>query len=192
METDARLKPSGCAIAAVALERFGPAAPGESIVHGAATPGGLAGGDGDVDPWIDAVRSRGIERVVCLLSERQLRRYHALLDAYRREFCADAVTHVPMTDHALAEEDQLRAALEALRAADDADEPVVVHCLVGLGRTGHVLAAWLVHARGYEPAAAIETVRDTERRPAEAVSAGNATREELLALLRSVARVREG
>lgn len=168
------------------LQRFGPAAPEEPIVHGAATPGGLAGGDGDVDEWIAAVRSHGIERVVCLLSERQLRRYHALLDAYRRDFGQERVAHVPMTDHALAEEDELRAALDALEAADDAGEPVVVHCLAGLGRTGHVLAAWLVHARGYDPEAAIETVRDTGRRPAEAVGSGNATREELLALLRSV------
>lgn len=171
----------------MALQQFAPAAPAETIVYGAATPGGLAGDDGDVDPWIDAVRSRGIERVVCLLSDRQLRRYHALLDAYRREFGRERVAHVPMTDHALAAESELRAVLDGLRAADDADEPVVVHCLAGIGRTGHVLAAWLVHARGYEPEAAIEAVRGTGRRPAEAVDAGNATREALLALLRSVA-----
>lgn len=167
---------------------FAPAAPDEEVVHGAAAPGGFSRArDEAVDEWIAAVQREGVERVVCLLSDAQLQRYHALLDAYRREFGLEAVVHVPIPDHELAEKSTLREALAALEAADDAGEPVVAHCLAGLGRTGHVLAAWLVAARGYEPVDAVETVRDAGRQPAEAVTSGNATREELFSLLESVA-----
>lgn len=171
----------------MSLQRFAPAAPEESIVHGAAAPGGVGGDAGDVEDWIEGVQSRGVERVVCLLSDVQLRRYHALLDAYRRAFGLDAVEHVPVIDHELATESQLDAALLALQRADAAGEPVVVHCLAGIGRTGQVLAAWLVAERGYDPGDAIRAVRRTGRQPAEAIAAGNATDAELLALLRSVA-----
>jgi len=69
---------------------------------------------------------------------------------------------------------------------DDAvanDERVVVHCLAGIGRTGHVLAAWLVHGRDYDPVDAIETVEEMGRSPAAAEEAGNARRGELYELL---------
>lgn len=170
----------------MALHRFGPAIPDEPIVHGAAAPGGVGGGPGDLEPWIDAVRDRGVERVVCLLSERQCRRYHAPLDAYRRAFGTDRVTHVPMTDHALASTADLEAALGAFREAAAAEEPVVAHCLAGIGRTGQALSAWLVAERGYEPAAAVAAVRETGREPAEATRSGDATEADLLERLQAV------
>lgn len=45
----------------------------------------------------------------------------------------------------------------------------MVHCYGGIGRTGHVLAAWLVAQRGFSNKTAIETVRETGRNPYEAV-----------------------
>gem|GEM_PF-579680 len=174
------LKPRSPGPSGVALHRFAPASPEEPIVHGAAAPGGVAGGDADVEPWIEAIRGRGIERVVCLLSDRQLRRYHALLDAYRGEFGTDAVTHVSMTDHQLAESGELERALAAFGDAEAAGEPVVAHCLAGIGRTGQAMAAWLVSARGFAPEPAIETVRAAGRDPAEAVRSGDGSEAELL------------
>jgi len=176
----------------VALQRFGPAAPGESIVHGSAAPGGVGGGPGDLDPWIDAVAARGIERVVCLLSDRQCRRYHAPLDAYRRAFGIDRVSHVPMTDHALASSAELEAVLAAFRDAAAAEEPVVAHCLAGIGRTGQALAAWLVAERGFEPTEAVAIVRDGDRDPAEATRSGSASEADLLGTLRAIGRAPEG
>ena len=44
----------------------------------------------------------------------------------------------------------------------------VVHCSAGIGRTGHVLAAWLVAARGMTNGQAIAAVRATGRNPQEA------------------------
>jgi protein-tyrosine phosphatase len=75
--------------------------------------------------------------------------------------------------------------LPFLRAADTGAERAVVHCWGGNGRTGHVLAAWLVAARGLSPKEAIEAVEATGRLPQEAVLAGNTTFDELIVLLAS-------
>lgn len=58
-----------------------------------------------------------------------------------------------------------------------------MHCSGGLGRTGHILAAWLAHGRGFSPAAALAAVTGMHRAPYEAVEAGYATQGELLELL---------
>ncbi len=45
----------------------------------------------------------------------------------------------------------------------------VVHCAGGIGRTGHILAAWLVSVRGFSNQDAISAVIRTGRNPHEAV-----------------------
>lgn len=168
-------------------DRFAAAAPDEPIVHGDCAPGGLGRTDPEtVEERVETWRDRGIERVVVLLSDRQVDRFDDLLGRYRAAFGADRVLHAPIPDHHLAAEDRLREVLSFLDAADEADERVVVHCLAGIGRTGHVLAAWLVHARGYEPEEAVDAVADTGRNPAEAVRSGNATEADLYDLLEAV------
>jgi len=166
--------------------RFAPAAPEESVVYGASCPGWHTAADHEtaVEEWVEFVQGQGIERVLCLLTGRQLDRHDANVGRYREAFGADRVKHAPVPDHHLPEADLLREeVLPFLREADDAGEPVVVHCLAGIGRTGHVLAAWLVHARDYAPVAAVDTVREMGRDPGEAVKRGNASRQDLLALL---------
>jgi protein-tyrosine phosphatase len=58
-----------------------------------------------------------------------------------------------------------------------------VHCSGGSGRTGHILAAWLVHHRGLSVDDALDAVISTGRNPWEAVHCGNATEEQLRCLL---------
>jgi protein-tyrosine phosphatase len=92
----------------------------------------------------------------------------------------------PIADHHLCSGQVLRAnILPFLSTADTGSERAVIHCWGGNGRTGHVLAAWLVAARGLSPMEAIEAVEATGRLPREAVLAGNATLDELIELLAS-------
>lgn len=166
--------------------RFAPAAPEEEHVYGACCPGwhSTAAHDDAVDEWVDFMVDRGIDRVCCLLSGDQLASTDADESRYERAFGSENVRHVPIADHHLADAETLET--ELFPFLDDAvanDERVVVHCLAGIGRTGHVLAAWLVHGRDYDPVDAIETVEEMGRSPAEAEEAGNARRGELYELL---------
>lgn len=167
--------------------QFETAAPEESHVYGACAPGWDRTIDGTVDAWITFMQSEGIDRVCCLLSERQIADYTDLLGTYRTAFGADRVAHVPVPDHTLMSPATLAdGILPFLESTVAADESVVVHCKAGIGRTGQALAGWLVYAHDYAPADALATVTERHRRPDDAVRAGNATRDDLMRLLAAV------
>ena len=66
--------------------------------------------------------------------------------------------HLPIPDMTAPSPDQLRAALGFLDAQRAEGRAVVVHCLVGQGRTGTILAAYLIRA-GVAPEDALHQVR---------------------------------
>ncbi len=68
------------------------------------------------------------------------------------------VLHVPLIDFGTPSMDDLRRAVEWIDEQLAADRAVAVHCMAGQGRTGTVLAAWLV-AQGQSADEAIRTVR---------------------------------
>ena len=163
---------------------FGPARTAERTAYGARTPDASPIG---IFEWEDFMRAHGVSRVCCLLDARQLAGFPVNLEVeYQRLFGATCVLMEPIADHHLCSRQALRRRiLPFLRAADTISERAVIHCWGGNGRTGHVLAAWLVAARGLSPMEAIEAVEATGRLPREAVLAGNASLDELIELLAS-------
>ena len=163
---------------------FGSARSGERTAYGARTPDASAA---SILEWSDFMRARGVTRVCCLLDAGQLAGFPVNLEAeYKRLFGAANVLMESIADHHLCSRHALSARiLPFLSAADAAGERAVIHCWGGNGRTGHVLAAWLVAARGLSPMEAIAAVEAAGRLPREAVLAGNATDDELIDLLAS-------
>ena len=154
--------------------RFWPASPEDLIVYGAQGP------SNDVEEWISFMQRQGIERVCCLQLERP-----DLGTIYETGFGKDNVKDAPIEDLHLSSLSTLRRIiLPFLQDSYVQNRRVVVHCAGGKGRTGHVLAAWLVFHNDLLPAEAISVVEQTGRDPREAVRVKNATEAELLNLLR--------
>jgi protein-tyrosine phosphatase len=151
------------------MYRFAAASADESIVFGAACPGST---DEQVDRWIEFMLERNIQRVCCLLTKQQLNHYVNLLGNYQQAFGKEHVLWAPIEDFSLATPELLvDRILPFLAISDQQQQKVVVHCSGGIGRTGHILAAWLVAGRGFDRESAISAVRQTGRNPYEAVIA---------------------
>lgn len=149
----------------MAMYKFAPASRQESIVFGSARPGYSKA---QVRDWLEYMKGQEIKRICCLLPQKQLAPYSDLLGTYAQEFGSQKVCWTPIEDFTLAKPEMLTGKiLPFLREADRQDEKVVVHCSGGVGRTGHVLAAWLVCGRGFSHRAAINAVRQTGRNPYE-------------------------
>ena len=166
---------------------FQPATEGEQIVFGARRPGFPFSRvpREAVDDWLVFMRHHRIERIVCLLPLKQLAYYaDDLLNTYRASFGDANVCWAPIDDFQLAEPYLLaNRILPFLARAERDNKRVVVHCSGGIGRTGHVLAAWLVVKYVLSNAQAIESVRRTGRNPRESRDPGL---DELLNLCRQI------
>lgn len=169
--------------------RFAPAAPGEEYVYGAAAPGWHTAADHEtaVSAWIEFMHERGIERVCCLVPGECDKGCQYNLDRYATAFGEEDVVHTPLLDRRLGNQAVLEESiLPFLEESVRLESPVVVHGLSGLGRTGQVLAAWLVDGRGNNPESAIETVEEMGRYPEEPIEDGDVTEDELLDRLAAV------
>lgn len=163
------------------MVEINPASPNESIVHGACRPGhGGRDPNGTVSEWIETVQNAGIQRVCCLLDETLLQEYDDLIGEYKAVFGEQNVCHTPIPDFRVVDTDVWTdQILPFLQASDTNNEPVIVHCSAGIGRTGHILALWLATERNYGLSDAIRAVRKTGHRPLE----GPKTQRDLKAIL---------
>jgi protein-tyrosine phosphatase len=151
------------------MYKFAAATTNELIAFGSARPGYT---DQQSMAWIEFMQKQGIQRVCCLLDAGQLGRYSDLLGCYRLAFGIDQVCWAPIEDFDLVDRTVLQAQiLPFLAQADLQKAKVVVHCAGGVGRTGQILAAWLVAQREFSPQAAIAAVQKTGRNPYEAILA---------------------
>jgi len=160
--------------------RLAPAGPDAEYVYGSCSPNWHSAGppEAGIDRWLDALDAEGIQRVCCLLAGS--RPEAANVGRYRDAFGDGGVLHAPVPDRHLVDTASLREeVLPFISEGAAVGEPVVVHCLTGVGRTGHVLAAWLAYGHGYDPEAAVETVRERGRDPTVAVTEGTATEAQL-------------
>lgn len=133
-------------------------------------PGGLAGmpmpfihpdrrmaGGGALAAFEDelpALHSAGVRAVVSLLNIPS--------DASVYESAGFSFLCLPVPDGGAPTFEQAEEFVRFVEAQRTARRPVAVHCEAGLGRTGTMLAAYLVW-RGEGPARAIERVRAVER-----------------------------
>ncbi len=151
-------------------------------MFGACRPGQSAEA---IAEWIAFMKQNGVVRVCCLLPAKDLAGGPDLLESYRDAFGAENVLHAPVADFSLCDEATMAGEiLPFLREADTRGERAVVHCWAGMGRTGHVLAAWLARGRGMTPDEALRAVVAMGRNPFESIQCGGATEEELFRLLR--------
>jgi protein-tyrosine phosphatase len=151
------------------MYKFSSAAKSETIVFGAARPGYS---DEQVAKWIDFMQNQSIQSVCCLLPSYKLNCYSNLLETYRHAFGTEQVCWAPIEDFLLVEREVLiHQILPFLAVANRNHQKVVVHCSGGIGRTGHVLVAWLVAGRGVDKWSAITSVIKAGRNPYEAIMA---------------------
>lgn len=152
------------------MYKFAPAARQESIVFGAARP---QYSETTIKQWIEFMEAQQIEKVVCLLEKKSLSRYAVdLLATYRQKFGQKSVLWQPIPDFQLPTPAMLiESIIPFLIEAAQKQQKVVVHCSGGVGRTGIVLAAWLVSSRGFSNQQALSAVKQNQRYPQEAIIA---------------------
>ena len=149
---------------------FAPAAAEELIAFGAAKP---KYSETSVKQWLEFMQAQKIDRVCCLLEPKTVNRYESdLLTTYQRQLGSKSILWQSLPDFQIPDPVILiETIIPFLINSDRQKQKVVVHCAGGKGRTGIVLAAWLVSHRGLSNQQALAAVKQQKRLPQEAAIA---------------------
>ena len=149
---------------------FGPASSRDSIVYTCERPGMShatnADGSGElgsipeasVKQWVEFMKENKVKRVLTLLDPNEIELYERPLESIYKKH-GFAFAHVPMGEPGAV--DRVTAALEE---ASLANERIIAHCTHGMGRSGRVSAAWLVHRYGLSAEEATKEAMATAER----------------------------
>jgi protein-tyrosine phosphatase len=107
------------------------------------------GGD-RLDESMRALRSRGVDVLVCLLTDGERRRLDLADEHLAAARSGLEFRHFPVRDFGVPDHDAAEALVDEVCAGLAAGEHVVVHCRGGIGRSSTVAAAILLHW-GYRP-----------------------------------------
>ena len=69
------------------------------------------------------------------------------------------IVHIPVKDYSVPTFDQVNQVIDAIDGMLIQDKSAVIHCQGGCGRTGTMLACWLVAKHNFEPNDAIKQIR---------------------------------
>lgn len=136
----------------------------EGEIAGSARPGI----DGPLKDDIEFLRSEGIDAIVSLTE--------TPLPIDPRMGAGIAHRHIPVPDFQPPSISQMAQFTEFVRDHTDSGGRVLVHCHAGVGRTGTMLAAWLV-SKGMSAADAIQRVREARPGSIETASQVRAVRD---------------
>ena len=118
------------------------------IIEGNLAASGLPSSASQVK-WL---KKHGIKSILTLREEPLPKEYF--------EGSGVASFHVEMSDHDPPSQESLSKAVGHVRKEIEKGNPVLVHCLAGQGRTGTVLACYLIEYQGKGPEDAITDLRN--------------------------------
>lgn len=100
---------------------------------------------------VDWLKKNGVTSILTLTEEPLPEGWTAGIDSH----------HVPLRDHAPPTHPQMLVAADLIASEVSRGKTVLVHCLAGKGRTGCVLAAYLMLYEGRSARGAIDELRST-------------------------------